>query len=56
MSFRILRHLAVAMSISALLPSLASAEQQIADAFYREGLLPKPVDASAVTLYEPREQ
>ncbi|MFK3773772.1 aliphatic sulfonate ABC transporter substrate-binding protein [Pseudomonas sp. NPDC089406] len=29
-------------------------QQQIADAFYREGLLPKAVDAKAVSLFEPR--
>lgn len=30
-------------------------QQRIADAFYREGLLPKAVDARAVTLYAPKE-
>ncbi|MNF18344.1 hypothetical protein D3C80_2223680 [compost metagenome] len=29
-------------------------QQRIADAFWREGLLPKTVDAHAVTLFEPR--
>ncbi|MGE8384003.1 MAG: ABC transporter substrate-binding protein, partial [Pseudomonas putida] len=29
-------------------------QQRIADAFYREGLLPKPVDARAVTVFEPQ--
>ncbi len=28
-------------------------QQRIADAFYREGLLPKPVDARAVSVFEP---
>lgn len=30
-------------------------QQRIADAFYREGLLPKAVDASSVSLYEPAQ-
>lgn len=34
-------------------PENLSEQQRIADAFYREGLLPKKVDASAVSLYEP---
>lgn len=37
-------------------PDNLAEQQQIADAFYKEGLLPKAVDACAVTLYEPREQ
>lgn len=31
-------------------------QQRIADAFYREGLLPKPVDAQAVSVFEVRAQ
>ncbi|MFG0679006.1 aliphatic sulfonate ABC transporter substrate-binding protein [Pseudomonas sp. xss_4] len=34
-------------------PENLGEQQRIADAFYREGLLPKKVDASAVSLYEP---
>ncbi|AQW68062.1 aliphatic sulfonate ABC transporter substrate-binding protein [Pseudomonas putida] len=34
-------------------PENLGEQQRIANAFYREGLLPKKVDASAVSLYEP---
>lgn len=37
-------------------PENLGEQQRIADAFYREGLLPKKVDASAVSLYEPVEE
>ncbi|MBF8676385.1 aliphatic sulfonate ABC transporter substrate-binding protein [Pseudomonas fulva] len=37
-------------------PENLGEQQGIADAFYREGLLPKMVDASAVSLYEPVEE
>jgi sulfonate transport system substrate-binding protein len=34
-------------------PENLAEQQRIADAFYREGLLPKAVDAKAVSLYQP---
>ncbi|EST15861.1 ABC transporter, substrate-binding, aliphatic sulfonates family protein [Pseudomonas putida S610] len=37
-------------------PENLGEQQRIADAFYREGLLPKKVDARAVSLYEPVEE
>lgn len=37
-------------------PENLGEQQRIADAFYREGLFPKKVDASAVSLYEPVEE